>query len=611
MKTAMQVHFRGLVISGTFCATMVFYVAMASAESSGTKSQTAIRIIPAGKAQNIELSSDMRASAKAAGAVQVELSGNNSDQLVAAFKGEGTSSRLRSKRSKSVWVLTYSNEKKLRITNTGSRKTVVTIRMSPSKKKPNPKPTATPPTQPTATPVNTATATPPVSSSTPTPTSTPTSTPTNTPPGSGGGGSDIPNGIGHARNCDFYKKTPLRIRYVATNGNDSAAGTEAQPWRTIQHACDVATAGDAIYVKAGTYKGCTITESGTSNNPIVISAAPTSTGYEAVIINGKSAATLTSHGVLNSEGGSWNIFRGFRVTGNDARTGIRLVAGEGQAICDNTIEDSQIWGVLAGFTVGALVENNDIYRPAQQHGIYFGEGDDNYVIRRNYIENPHLICMHNNGSGQMNSNALIEENFCRGGAGAKVNMDGVENTLVRNNVFYVGSHLGVALFKGDGGFASRNNTIIGNTFYFPDNSGLFAIGVAEGATGNKIFNNILYRTPTGIRGGLAVDPTALSGFESDYNIFASFSGDGRGIVNFDSPADESNPITLTQWRAMGFDTHSVVASDTALFVNPAGGLLSLLPSAPAKGAGISKPQILLRDYLGTTRNTPPSIGAFE
>ena len=42
--------------------------------------------------------------------------------------------------------------------------------------------------------------------------------------------------------------------YVATTGNDSNPGTQAAPWRTIQHAADAARAGSTTYVHGGMYE---------------------------------------------------------------------------------------------------------------------------------------------------------------------------------------------------------------------------------------------------------------------------------------------------------------------------------------------------------------------
>src|SRR3984957_16373320 len=42
--------------------------------------------------------------------------------------------------------------------------------------------------------------------------------------------------------------------YVATTGNDSNPGTQAAPWRTVQHAADSARAGSTVYVRGGVYE---------------------------------------------------------------------------------------------------------------------------------------------------------------------------------------------------------------------------------------------------------------------------------------------------------------------------------------------------------------------
>jgi Right handed beta helix region len=461
------------------------------------------------------------------------------------------------------------------------------------------------------------------------PTATPSVPATPTPP-PGGGNDLIPAGVGHGRTCDFYSAiTPLRKVFVSLQGSDANPGTADAPYRTLQKACDQARPGDEINVRAGIHAGCVIykSNSGTESAPITIQAERLSNGQDAdVVIDRKSAATFPTWGILNAEGADWVAFRGFRVTGRDARTGIRLGGGVGQAICNNRIERSQVWGVLAGFTTGALVENNTITEPGVtptngsfgQHGVYFGEGDDNYVIRGNTVLDPYLICFHNNGSGGMNSNALIERNVCRGGRGANVNMDGVENSIVRNNVFHLGNHLGIALFNQDGGLPSRNNRIIGNTFYFPGGPGFFAVAANGAAIGNKIFNNILYKAPSSTRGALAIDDAARVStkigdteyvFESNHNVFV---GGGAGTVNRASSGEADSPISLAQWQALGYDRNSLVLNESQLWSNASSGDFRLKPESPARENGLPLgPPLLLLDILGNIRSNFPSIGAYE
>lgn len=42
--------------------------------------------------------------------------------------------------------------------------------------------------------------------------------------------------------------------YVSTTGNDSDPGTEAAPWRTVQHAVDKARAGSIVNIREGVYE---------------------------------------------------------------------------------------------------------------------------------------------------------------------------------------------------------------------------------------------------------------------------------------------------------------------------------------------------------------------
>jgi hypothetical protein len=42
--------------------------------------------------------------------------------------------------------------------------------------------------------------------------------------------------------------------YVSPTGNDSNPGTQAAPWRTVQHAADAARAGSTVMVRGGTYE---------------------------------------------------------------------------------------------------------------------------------------------------------------------------------------------------------------------------------------------------------------------------------------------------------------------------------------------------------------------
>src|SRR3954449_2628099 len=64
----------------------------------------------------------------------------------------------------------------------------------------------------------------------------------------------------------------LSAYYVSPGGNDSAAGSAAAPFKTLQHGSDVLKPGDTLIVGAGTYAGFTIgwdtPQVGTASAPI-------------------------------------------------------------------------------------------------------------------------------------------------------------------------------------------------------------------------------------------------------------------------------------------------------------------------------------------------------
>lgn len=61
---------------------------------------------------------------------------------------------------------------------------------------------------------------------------------------------------------------------VATWGSDDAAGTEAAPLLTIQHAIDLSLPGDTVLIHGGRYGGFVVREAATVDDPLTITGAP-------------------------------------------------------------------------------------------------------------------------------------------------------------------------------------------------------------------------------------------------------------------------------------------------------------------------------------------------
>jgi parallel beta-helix repeat protein len=404
--------------------------------------------------------------------------------------------------------------------------------------------------------------------------------------------------------------------YVAPTGADSAVGDSTNPWQTLQHAAAVVQAGDTVVVRAGTYAGFQITTSGTAANPIVFDADP------GVLVNDRHPAVSAYAGAINLEGASHVVIDGFTVTMatyGTVRSSIRSVANTGAVIRNNVIDNASWWGIFTGFSEDVRIENNRVTNTAIEHGIYVGNSADNPVIRGNYVANARGAGIQINSDAEIPggdgviTNALVENNTLVGntaGKGAAINFDGVQDSVIRNNLILGTVRNGIALHQTDGAGGARNNAIVGNTIVFQPGVGYYAVSIASGtepSSGNKVFDNILYREVTATRGSIAVDSWALAGFQSDYNVV---------VDRFNlSPYDENLTLTLAQWRAQtGQDLHSIVATPGQLFVDPANNDYRLKVGSPAINAGTNLTQ-LPTDISGVARpgavtgpdSTPPTV----
>jgi hypothetical protein len=94
------------------------------------------------------------------------------------------------------------------------------------------------------------------------------------------------------------------------------------------------------------------------------------------------------------------------------------------------------------------------------------------VIRNNLVHDNHANGIHMNGDQSQGGDgiitgALVENNVIRGngvGGGSGINMDGVSDSVVRNNLVFDHHSSGISLYRIDGGAGSRNNLVVNNTF---------------------------------------------------------------------------------------------------------------------------------------------------
>lgn len=134
----------------------------------------------------------------------------------------------------------------------------------------------------------------------------------------------------------FLAQAPAPDHWVSTDGDDGGPGTREAPWRTIQHACDVAEPGDVVQVLPGTYaEDVVMTRSGEADRPIVFRGG---------------GARIEPGGWQMASGASHLVLEGFRLAADDDRWVVSLEGGNSHI----TLHDLEVSGGDCGIhmTVG-------------------------------------------------------------------------------------------------------------------------------------------------------------------------------------------------------------------------------------------------------------------
>jgi parallel beta-helix repeat protein len=409
---------------------------------------------------------------------------------------------------------------------------------------------------------------------------------------------------------------PAATYYVATHGSDNNPGTSQSPWATLQHAVDSIAPGDIILVAAGTYVGCRIGIPGGPSSPKTLKAAPGA----AVLIDAPGPDNKHDS-IIEIENFSltmtdW-VVAGFEVA-NSPKYGIDVRVTDRVTVQGNHVHNSTLTGIFTAFSNYALIENNETDHN-NEHGIYQSNSSTYPTIRGNNSHDNASSGIHMNGdiseappSGTptgLVQYATVEgntiwNNGTAGGSG--INCDGVDASLISNNLLYNNYASGISLYAIDGAHGSSNNTVYNNTIVMAPNS-RFAINIPndgggkQAPVGNSIENNILYAPDTS-EGSILIAAASVEGFHSDYNV----------VVNRFSANNDSSLSSLANWQALGYDLHSMVSTPAQLFVDPAGNNYRLKPGSPAINAGTTLSDVPT-DILGVKRpqGAGYDIGCYE
>jgi len=392
--------------------------------------------------------------------------------------------------------------------------------------------------------------------------------------------------------------------YVSNSGNDSYNGESPDStFVTLQHAANTVTAGDSVLVLPGDYQGFDLRGvDGTENDPIVFKA-----WGDSVRITDNNPRTDDG---INLEGPDWVVIDGFTVIGVP-RNGIRLVTAEHITIKNNTCLNNSR-GIFTGFVEYVVIENNLCAYSWDEHGIYHSNSGDHPIIRYNICHHNNSCGIHMNGDLNMGGDGLITDAIVEGNivyengdaGGSGINCSGVADSKIFNNLLYQNHASGISLYKGGSAQGSYNTKVYNNTIINASDS-RWCVNIGDSTTtADTLYNNILINFHSW-HGSIAVDEFLLDEFYSDYNI----------VIDALSRDGDASAISLSEWQASGFDTHSFLADSMHhIFVDWQDGDYHLLPTSQAVDSGTSIVSIVVIDDLdGVSRpyGNEYDIGAYE
>jgi len=422
------------------------------------------------------------------------------------------------------------------------------------------------------------------------------------------------------------------VYYVdALGGNDSNAGTQWLPWRTIQNAADRMTAGDKAIVKGGVY------------NERIGQTASGGPGQE-IVFQADEGETVTCKGFTIS--GSYVTVDGFRVDADDdhpVRGKGFYVSGDYVTVKNGYVTECPHGGILydQNSSYGSItgnrcyhngqngmdirgshhvIENNEIWESVQHHpqapslggadadGVRFH--GDHHVFRGNWIHepalpgdpyntSPHTDCFQTFDGSSYGAPAasycVFENNRCRHYITGMYTfmIEGssscpAHDLTFKNNIFEVAAGINVNSYGGGNAYnvSIHNNTFVGS----PSFSGYWIAAIyAENVNTIEVKNNITidYRN-----GGVHRALDNCTNLSVDHNC----------AYNTDSSVPSARP------SAQG---HELWAADPG-FVDYPGRDFHLQSGSPCVDAGASIPGNAV-DFDGNPRPAGASwdIGAYE
>jgi hypothetical protein len=349
-------------------------------------------------------------------------------------------------------------------------------------------------------------------------------------------------GIGSAIDAGQARAATYVVDQAAPGAADTNPGTEQLPFKTVQHAADMARPGDTVYIMAGRYnERVKLRAGGIEGKPISFVAKPrrsvTVAGFDLeasyIRVEGFEITANEPAAAIQLHGSHCEILDNYihdmmtAVSGTVGKPSADGNTRDYSAVAHNRIAYNKVYHCEYGFILGGedwLVENNEVsrlfmYAPGNKYddcdySRFFGKG---CIQRYNYYHGTdtkeskvaHVDCIQTfTNNGEIAQDLLFEFNTCFDwGQGCMVesapHIGSVRNWTFRHNIY--SSKL--PTYKGAWGLnliqtpdvTIENNTFVGITW--------FGVGLrGRESTNGQIRNNILCDVRTAVNDRMDFTP---------------------------------------------------------------------------------------------------------
>jgi hypothetical protein len=397
--------------------------------------------------------------------------------------------------------------------------------------------------------------------------------------------------------------------FASKGATDELAVTLAV--KTLDEAANQARGGDLVAVLPGRYKGFKLGDKADAGDGRYVHFQALGAPGEVIIDTGSSA---DPNWMILLEGAHHVIVQGFNLAGTNTpgskdlhgpNAGI-LISGDFVhtsklahhiAIVGNYSHEQRNWGIHSVDSHTVLVQDNLFANSGKEHSAYFSDGSDDYVIRRNVFfgsnasglqvnvdplasleklaKHPALdylpmqptrewaLGLLKRATDRFGANAfpdgrgfnyIIEDNVINGNGragGAAINLAGVRESLIQNNLIYGNYASGIAEWDNANPFDAAsvkpgpqsvaqvtgadvlpifgcfNNTVRNNTVLMAVR-GRPALLVGNGSWGTRAYNNVLVNDELP---SIELNNTSIWRFDGAYNVLdqVSYEGPAAGL----------------------------------------------------------------------------------